>query len=126
MLIAVYGSLRKGLYNHVLIEKSTYVGKFDTLPEYNLYDLGSYPALTKDGNTSIVVEVYRVNEKTLVDVDRLEGYRKDNLGSCHYVREKIDTPFGEAYIYVFPHSVSGYVKVTSGDWEDHINEKHLK
>jgi len=123
MLIAVYGSLRKGLHNHLIIENATYLGKFDSLPEYSMYDLGSYPGLIKNGNTSIVLEVYRINQKMLVDVDRLEGYNPSNTGRSHYLRDTIDTPYGEAYIYIFPHKVGGYNQVIDGDWEDYLKEK---
>ena len=123
MLIAVYGSLRKGFYNHSIIEDSVYLGRFDSLPEYNMYDLGSYPGLTKNGETSIVLEVYRVDQKILSNVDRLEGYNILNEDRSHYIRNIIDTPYGNAYIYIYAHSVTGYPQVIEGDWEECSKEK---
>ena len=48
--VAVYGSLRKGDYNHPMIEGQEFLGSVD-VDGFNLYSLGWYPCIypAKDG-----------------------------------------------------------------------------
>ena len=80
-LVAVYGSLRKKQSNYEYhLSNSTYKGTFTTEPEYTMHSLSYYPGLKLNGNTSIVMEVYEVDEKTLTNLNRLEGYHpKENI-----------------------------------------------
>lgn len=119
-LVAVYGSLMKGLHNDVYLEDAELKGSFVTEPKFTLVDLGSYPGLYENGTTSINMEVYEVDIHTLADVDGLEGYREDSLEMSMYLRKPIDTPFGEAigYIYNTPRKNEEIVK--SGDWKEHL------
>ena len=74
-LVAVYGSLRSGMGNHqYYLSDSEYKGTFTTEPNYSLYSLSFYPGLELNGNTSVVMEVYEVDEDTLKNLNRLEGY----------------------------------------------------
>lgn len=128
-LVAVYGSLRKGLYNHFLIKDSKYIGEFDTEPIYDMYSLTSYPGLVTDGNTSIKMEVYEVDKITLNRLNTLEGYRGDNNAGNHYNRITIETPYGDAYTYTYNYNVSSCVKVDCGDWKifrDHLEAEMEK
>jgi len=124
-LIAVYGSLRKGLGNHRLIANAKMIGRFDSEPIYNLWDLGAFPGLKEGGSTSVVMEVYEVNDALLSRVDRLEGY--DPYSEPHfYNRVTIDTPFGEAYTYLYvPEKQSnlGLGLVEGGDWTEYKSLK---
>jgi gamma-glutamylcyclotransferase (GGCT)/AIG2-like uncharacterized protein YtfP len=128
MLVAVYGSLRKGLgnYRFHLKGKSTYIGSYDTIPEYNMYSLGAFPAITRGGNTSIVMEVFRVNEEVMKSLDRLEGYNKDSAHN-HYNKEQINTPFGQAFVYVYGDitRLEEENKLSIGDWKEFLQNKSL-
>ena len=65
-LVAVYGSLRKGQYNYPYhLSTSEYKGTFSTEPEYTLHKVSTFPGLKQNGNYSVVMEVYEVDEKTL-------------------------------------------------------------
>jgi gamma-glutamylcyclotransferase (GGCT)/AIG2-like uncharacterized protein YtfP len=111
MLVFVYGSLKKGFYNHSLLKESTLVGPAVTAPEFTMYDLGSFPAITHEGTTSIKGEVYDVKERTLADLDRLEGH------PFFYRRMEIDTPYGIAWIYIMPHKdFSDTDVIAGGEW----------
>lgn len=117
-LVAVYGSLRKGLYNSNIMEDSELIGMYDTLPIYEMYSIGgSYPGLIHGGNTSIKMEVYKVNQKVLDRLDRLEGYEKGKEEHNHYNKLEINTPFGKAYTYIYNRGVERLVRVDSGDWK---------
>jgi len=116
ILISVYGSLRKGMGNDHLLSTSNYLGDFQTNPEFSLYDLGFYPGLKKDGNTSVTMEVYEVDEKTAERVDRLEGYTPGG-NNTFYDKIPIETPYGEASVYVYVNDIPQERIVESGDWK---------
>jgi len=122
-LVAVYGSLRKGLGNHrVLGTDSELLGEIKTKPEFKLYDLGYYPGLKKDGDTSVTMEVYRVTPSTLMSVNRLEGYEEGREASF-YDREVIPTEFGDAYTYIYVPRVNPENEVKTGDWKPYYESK---
>lgn len=123
-LIVVYGSLRKFGHNHRLIENSEYLGEFNSPPIYSLYSLGSFPGLKEGGETSVVFEVYSVDETTAKQVDRLEGYTEGG-NNTFYDKIKIDTPFGEASVYTYQGSVRESDLVKSGDWKSYFENKRL-
>ncbi|UOF79326.1 gamma-glutamyl cyclotransferase [Caudoviricetes sp.] len=72
-LIAVYGSLKKGFGNHRLLKSSEFLGTGETFPVFKMISLTNYPGLL-DGEDSIEVEVYEVDDATFRALDLLEGY----------------------------------------------------
>jgi len=74
VLVAVYGTLKKGEPNHRLLSDSEFVGKGHTLPNFDLVEMGSFPGAIK-GNQSLTVEVYSVDyNTTFPNLDLLEGH----------------------------------------------------
>ena len=115
-LVACYGSLRRGMGNHhYYLSESEYKGTFPTEPEYTLHSLSAYPGLKLNGNTSVVMEVYEVDEDTLKNLNRLEGYCPGEK-STFYDRIEIDTPWGKAFTYIYVNELSKESIVESGDW----------
>ncbi len=108
-LVFVYGTLRYGQSNHYLLAQSERLGNHTTPPIYSLFDLGSYPAVI-EGHSAIYGEVYRVNDSTLQQLDRLEDVPVD------YRREQIETPFGLAWIYIYQQDHKLDTLISSGDW----------
>lgn len=105
MIIAVYGTLKKGCSNHQLLSDCKYIGNGVTPPKYDLVDLNYFPGLV-DGENIVEVELYEVDNKDLLILDRLEGV------PTLYTREKediyinnIDNPIISAYIYKLNHSL---------------------
>lgn len=92
-LVAVYGSLKQGNGNHLLLDGSEFKGVDGTLPEYTMYSMGGFPCVTEGGSTSIHVEVYEVEDGVFNRLDRLEGY------PSFYNRKEIDTMYGKAWMY---------------------------
>lgn len=122
-LVSVYGSLRKKQSNYeYYLSSSIYKGTFSTEPEYTLHSLSYYPGLKLNGNTSVVMEVYEVDEKTLETLNRLEGYRPGEKSSF-YDRIEINTPWGKAFTYIYVNELSKDSIVESGDW---VAEKQKK
>ncbi len=115
-LIAVYGSLRKGMGNDYLLSTSKYLGEFQTKPEFSLYSLGYYPGLKTNGNTSVTMEVYAVDDTVAEKVDRLEGYTPGG-NNTFYDKIPIETPYGEASVYIYVNDIPQERLVESGDWK---------
>lgn len=122
ILVAVYGSLRKDLGNSHYLKDQEFVGQFDTLPIYSMHSLGSFPGLLKNGVTSVVMEVYKVNQLCLSKIDSLEGYSESSCSNNYYEREEIITPYGKAYTYFYntgsSNSLGNSSLVKNGDWKE--------
>ncbi len=103
-LVAVYGSLKKGQYNHAgLGADAEHLG--DMTVRGVMYSNGSYPKLYKqDGvlgfpnevTKDYPVEVYRIDEARYNGITRMEE-------GAGYDAQDIETPYGVATIYYMPH-----------------------
>ena len=105
MLVAVYGTLKRGRGNHHLLTDSQFIGECRTAPEFTMYSLGFCPAITASGDTAITIEVYDVDKETFGRLDSLEGYPH------FYNRKVITTEFGDAWVYFIPRAEE--------DWNNH-------
>lgn len=115
-LVAVYGSLRKGLGNHRVLGESKLIGTTKTEPKFTMFSYGAFPGLLKDGDTEITIEVYKPeNNDTWERLDVLEGYPD------FYDRMIIETEFGNAWMY-YNKNAGRYNNgtVDSGDWKEFI------
>ena len=90
-LVAVYGTLRKGMGNHCLLSRAEFLGSQRTDPIWEMYASGC-PVIVK-GKSSILIEVYKVSKNNLNSLDRLEGYPD------FYNRKIVKTNWGDAWIY---------------------------
>lgn len=105
--VAVYGSLRAGFHNHILLQSSKLIGS-ERISGFDMYSLGAFPAIVQ-GVGDITVEMYEVNEHTFKRLDRLEGF------PAFYDRMLVETSEGECWIY-FQHTPPTNSKIDSGDW----------
>lgn len=105
--VFVYGSLKRGFHNHLLLgdpSTATFMGTSHIKGRYRMSDLGAYPGLYKHNSfpeTVIVGEVYRVNQDVMRALDILEG------NEFYYTRQKIPTLGGngpKAWCYFLPFS----------------------
>ena len=128
LLYAVYGSLRHGLGNHRVIEDAKYLGEDVTPPEYNMYSLGAFPGVTQGGDTSITLEIYKVeNPEIEYALDRLEGYAGKNNPRNFYNKELINTSYGLAYIYFLnDKDYKPTTIVESGDWVEYLKDRKIE
>lgn len=106
ILIATYGSLRKGFSNHY------WLGKNPKLIGINkifgvMYLNGSYPHLyhtkgdpffNKNLEREHIIELYKISEENFKDINDMEI-------SADYVLEEVLTTFGQAKIWFNPHTV---------------------
>lgn len=75
-LVAVYGTLKKGYNNYqTYLTKSTYVGKGVTKDKYPLIIEGLPYVVNRKGiGHNVAVDVFKVSDDKLTDLDRLEGH----------------------------------------------------
>jgi gamma-glutamylcyclotransferase (GGCT)/AIG2-like uncharacterized protein YtfP len=126
--IAVYGSLRKGFHNHGLLENEhcEFIDFARTKPQYTLFPISGFPGIKKNGTTSVLVEVYKVNKEYLPTIDLLEGYR-EGREATFYDRKKISVEYrngeeGEVFIYEYVPN-SNQPVIETGDWADNFKQK---
>lgn len=118
-LLFVYGSLRKGMYNHYLLERNSLQIATARIKGFSLYSLGSYPAIQEcdDEDSFVCGEIYDVGSlRTYEQIDMME------LGA-RYSRKMVKAVdiAGNEYdvlTYVFPkeRDMSFNNKVMHGDW----------
>jgi gamma-glutamylaminecyclotransferase len=114
--IFTYGTLISGEPNHRVLRGSRCLGPACTPPRFKLVDLGAYPGMLADGNTSVVGEVYDVGDDVLAALDRLEGhphlYKRAPIVLAGWRR---------AETYFFPPApAKGRTVIESGDWRNWI------
>ena len=113
-LVAVYGSLRKGLHNHPMIKGGNLLG-YGTVSGYKMYSIGSfdsYPYIVPSGKEEdkIVVEVYEIPPHIYSSVHAMEF-------GAGYDYEYIDIPeIGEATLYIMGDYIAGTKQIPDGDW----------
>lgn len=116
-LVFVYGTLRRGECNHHYLSGARWLGIHRTDPCYTLLDLGEYPAMISSGKTAIVGEVYAINDFLMARLDWLEDYPEE------YIRERIPTPYGLAWIYIYRHPTANVPVIASGDWRNKLRKQ---
>ncbi len=108
-LIFVYGTLRRNERHHHLLENSEYLGLYETDPDYQLFNLGSYPGVT-EGNCKVTGEIYRIDDGLLSQLDELENVPNE------YIRETMETPYGMVWIYLYQGDSQLDDTIVSGNW----------
>ncbi len=126
--IALYGSLREGLYNSRrfdLKNRSQFLG-ITKADGYALYSLGPYPGVYPCKDSSVIVEVRRFSGKQQLEVAKSIDYM-ELFGGYH--REYIDLEIEEkrvrSIIYVYDEKPETE-KIEHGDWIYYLREKEVK
>lgn len=73
--VFVYGTLKRGIHNHRLLETSEYIGEGFTVEKFRMYTTG-FPVLFESDHPdakSVFGEVYDVDDDTLKRLDQLEA-----------------------------------------------------
>lgn len=124
LLLAVYDNFLKKCNKNNVFDNSQYIGTFESIPVFSLYDIGgSEPVLTTAGSTSVKFEVYEITKAVMDKVNNLQSCYPDNPTASFLEIESISTPFGEASVHVFLDDMSAYYNdatlISSGDWLDY-------
>jgi gamma-glutamylcyclotransferase (GGCT)/AIG2-like uncharacterized protein YtfP len=115
-LVAVYGTLKRGLSNHYLIQDALYLGS-DSLRAITLYDLGPYPGAKSEVSDGINIEVFAVTDAQLQALDELEEYNSEAPEQGMYNRLAFETRFGTAWVYLYNRPVDGLAALRRGSWQ---------
>lgn len=129
LLVAFYDSFREGLISNYLMDKSAVkAGQFSSLPEFCLIDVGTKKfdtiqdvVLLQDFNLSVVMDVYEITETFLEELNEYYGYFHNGYDLNRHNRTKIQTPYGEAYLYVNNQVIKEGKIIPSGDLVDYLD-----
>ena len=123
--VFVYGSLKKGFGNSVYLNNSKFI-KEDRARGFKMVSLGSFPGAIRSENQNDMIygELYEVDDKTLRNLDALEGYSQ-SYSDNFYTREVINLISGEeCFIYTLPESYLKKEIISTGMWEHSGNLKY--
>jgi gamma-glutamylcyclotransferase (GGCT)/AIG2-like uncharacterized protein YtfP len=114
MLLFVYGTLRSGQSNHRELSRARFVRASATVANYELVDLGAYPALLEGGKTAVHGELYEVTDALLAELDIFEDV------PTLYERKSVALRDGRAMAYVMPPERARRApRIATGDWRSH-------
>jgi gamma-glutamylaminecyclotransferase len=115
--VFVYGSLKRGFYNHSLLNGQKFIGPGKTvLPDFTMFNVGAFPGVVQMGNDFIYGELYDIDGDALEGLDYLEGHPN------FYCREVVQVKDDEghkhdAWMYFLPMDyVRGSSVVEGGQW----------
>ena len=112
--VFVYGTLKRGFGNSVLLNEAEFVQEAVTSPEFTMRSLGFFPGVQLVGETPISGEIYKVTDLELKRLDRLEGYPN------FYNRKQIEIPGVDVRPWMYYLPEEEYLKndvLPSGIWE---------
>lgn len=118
---AFYGSLMKGMENHIPYEKHLKFLRKVHLPGFRMYSMGQYPYIVRsnDSNHRIVAELYKVidrkTEQSIHEMELEEGYIFSEV-------EVADNKFG---IYLFESRLIESAEVMDGDWRSYRKQERV-
>ncbi|HII01473.1 TPA: gamma-glutamylcyclotransferase [Methanosarcinaceae archaeon] len=127
MIMALYGSLREGLYNSRRFDlpaRSEFLGTA-WIKGYALYSLGPYPAVYPSEGNSVLAEVRKFSGKQQLEIAKSIDYM-ELFGGYHreYVSLEIGGQKVRAIVYVYDEK-PGTEKVENGDWVEYLKEREL-
>jgi len=95
--VFVYGTLKQGYGNNILLRDQAFLG--ENVTKFPVFDMTSegIPFVHPEGSSFIKGEMYEIDEACLERVDSLEGHPN------WYKREEVEIATGDtAYMYMTP------------------------
>jgi gamma-glutamylcyclotransferase (GGCT)/AIG2-like uncharacterized protein YtfP len=97
MKVGVYGTLKRGFWNHRLLRGSDYI-RDAVVSGFRLYESGIPFAMEDEASPyPLSIEVYRVDDTILQRLDMLEGH------PTAYERKPFNVDGDEVWIYTYNH-----------------------
>jgi gamma-glutamylcyclotransferase (GGCT)/AIG2-like uncharacterized protein YtfP len=121
-LIFVYGTLRRGGAGAMSVRFPGAKFIADAKVSGDLYDMGAYPGLlVKESGSTVVGEVYEVDEEILDELDEFEA-------SSRYLRKQVEISLDSRRraCWVYEPDTEFYsprTLITSGDWVEYAATK---
>ncbi len=113
-LVFVYGTLMEGEHHHDELRGAEFLGARRTSPHYELVQIDYFPAMLEGGSTSVLGELYRVDDAILARLDTLEEVPHYYLRKAIVLSDRT-----EAQTYVMPRDrAQGHVALPSGSFRD--------
>ncbi len=117
--VFVYGTLRKGGSNHFRMAGADFTGE-GKISGW-MYRIDWYPALVCGGETFVIGELYRVDDATLVALDRFEGITPDATEPREYRRVKVAVNLSkgeteEAWVWEWAGDLGDAEPLDGEDW----------
>ena len=121
IIIACYGTLMKGYGNNAYLEQAEFLGSGKTTKKFKM-TAASIPFVSESKPISeIFVEVYKINEEELQNIDRLEGH--PSFYTRRMTEIKLDSgEIVEAWLYFCDRRYSENI-VESGDYRNYKKSK---
>jgi gamma-glutamylcyclotransferase (GGCT)/AIG2-like uncharacterized protein YtfP len=129
IVLAVYGTLRRGEPNDSLLSGADYlgegriIGRMQEMPRTAVREY-AYPSLILGGSGEVVVELYDlIDPDLLATVDRLEAFDPEDVAGSEYVRTLVDIadgPVATAWVYAYNGAPEAMGEtIPDGDWVAH-------
>lgn len=121
-LYAVYGSLRRGWWNHNWALGDAEYVTTTTVPGYKLMSNGCFPAAIESPGEGSVVEVYDVSNVDTDIIEQMDGMEFN----CGYTRRLVTTTEGyKVWLYVMPEVLADrfHIEVDGNDWANTGDEQ---
>ena len=116
--VFVYGTLKQGHGNHMLLKDAEYIGPAKTVTsKYTMYHLGGFPGVKEGGTDTITGEVYKVNDYILTQLHRLEGhptFYKAMNKEVKIINQTLNN-YVTAFMYIYQGDNTNNIK-TGGTW----------
>jgi gamma-glutamylcyclotransferase (GGCT)/AIG2-like uncharacterized protein YtfP len=110
----------RGEQNHYLMSEAKFLHEGRTKPMFQLHNFGEFPGLVPGGTSSVVGELYEIDERTLVVLDQFEEHPD------FYERKSIllaDGSTVETYLLRLD-QVQGCCVIPSGSWRALSEERY--
>lgn len=129
-LIGFYDDYRKdGCLNNTLDKvHCKLIGSYSTEPIYNMYYLEKDEScvVETNGDNSIKVEVWEIDETTLDKIERTYSYYSNfEEYPQDYKKEEVLSPFGKIEIYFINIKQVKEDIIINGDWIEYLNYKKI-
>jgi len=87
MKVFVYGTLLRGMERAQFLTNSRYIGP--AMIQAEVFDLVYFPGI-KEGNGTVIGELYEIDQGTLDVLDEIEGYYEGNVEESLFVRKRVN------------------------------------
>lgn len=130
-LIGIYDNYRNNCLLNDSLDKVSckLIGTYSTEPIYDMYELkdDNNCIVKVNGDTSIKVEVWEVNDVILDKIERTYNYYPAfaEYPQDYVKEEEVLSPFGKTIMYFTNIFQSKEDLIINGDWVEHLNYKRI-